>query len=506
VTDSVATSDRRSPGHTAVQPLSGTRLALLAAVGVLATLAATAGLHRHRRLTELALAALVVAALVVVVRSSLPRLRLTRALDWVVYLLPLAAIVGPALALPGRPQLFAFRLLLAVAVPLTVVVYATSRRLPRLGPRSIVVLFAGWYAWLLVTLLWTPDIGAALRYILILATDTIVMAAVAAAGFTCRRLRALVAGLAAVYSLTMLVGVAEVLTGHHLSSSMAAHGGKAHAATGFFFNPNDLGTYIAMAWPFLLLALVRARARRPRLLALAGLALGVACLLNTGSRSSLIAIGLTTLACAAWVVHQRWIRHRITVVVAAVIVLAALGGLALNTSQNAIARTFQLQNLVQGAETGQSSGGVRVNLTRAGFTVSRQHYFLGVGPGNAEVTIKRLPTPPPAGLANPHDWWLEVFIDGGLPAFAIYVVLYLSMFLVCLRVARTSCDRFLATLAAATGISLIGYVIGSLGPSTVVSFAPMWILFGLALAVARRASLADRRQQEEPAATRAARQ
>ena len=42
-------------------------------------------------------------------------------------------------------------------------------------------------------------------------------------------------------------------------------------------------------------------------------------------------------------------------------------------------------------------------------------------------------------------------------------------------------------MAAATGISLIGYAVGSLGPSTVVSFTPMWILFGLAFAVARRA-------------------
>jgi teichuronic acid biosynthesis protein TuaE len=492
VADSVSTGDPGSSGRAALPPLRGARLALLAGIGVVATLAATAGLHRQRRLTELALAALVVVAFVAVVRSSLPYLRLTRLLDWVVYLLPLAAIVGPALALPGHPQLFAFRLLVAVAVPLTVLVYATSRRLPRLGPRAIVLLFASWYAWLLVTLLWTPDVGVALRYILILAGGTIVMVAVAAAGFTGRRLRGMVAGLAAVYFLTTLVAVAEVLTGHHLSSSMAAHGGKTHAATGFFFNPNDLGTYIAMVWPFLLLALARAGSRRARLLALAGLALAVECLLNTGSRSSLIVIGVTTLCCAAWVVHQRWIRHRVTVVVTTVVVLAALGALALNTSQNPIARTFQLKNLVQGAESGQSSGGVRVNLTKAGLAVSRQYYFLGVGPGNAEVTIKRLPTPP-AGVANPHNWWLEVFIDGGLPAFAIYVVLYLSMILVCVRVARSNTDRFLATLAAATGISLIGYVIGSLGPSTVVGFAPMWILFGLALAAARRARLTDGR-------------
>jgi hypothetical protein len=48
-------------------------------------------------------------------------------------------------------------------------------------------------------------------------------------------------------------------------------------------------------------------------------------------------------------------------------------------------------------------------------------------------------------------------------------------------------DPFLAIIAAGTGLSLVGFIVGSLGPSTVVGFAPLWILFGLVFAVARRA-------------------
>ena len=36
-------------------------------------------------------------------------------------------------------------------------------------------------------------------------------------------------------------------------------------------------------------------------------------------------------------------------------------------------------------------------------------------------------------------------------------------------------------------VALIGYAVGCLGPSTAIGFAPMWILFGLALAVIVRA-------------------
>ena len=47
----------------------------------------------------------------------------------------------------------------------------------------------------------------------------------------------------------------------------------------------------------------------------------------------------------------------------------------------------------------------------------------------------------------------------------------------------------LGTLALAGALALIGWIVGSIGPSTAIHFAPMWIVFGLgmgALVLARR--------------------
>jgi len=276
----------------------------------------------------------------------------------------------------------------------------------------------------------------------------------------------------------------------HPASSVAAHGGqKQHIATGFFYNPNDLATFIAICWPFLVMGLLVTRRKAFVALDLVFMAIGLYALLHTGSRSSLIAIGLTTLLVAGIVVHRRWTRHRGLVVGATVALLAAAAFLAFNPAQSGILTQFQVSSLAatdtQGATEGSSSA-TRLALTRAGFHVGADYLFLGAGPGNAEGLVGRQPDAPES-VTSLHDWWLEVFVDGGLPALVLSVLLYVGLLVVSWRVSRRAHDRFLCALAAAVTVSLLGYVVGSLGPSTVVSFAPMWILFGLGLAVARRA-------------------
>ena len=41
--------------------------------------------------------------------------------------------------------------------------------------------------------------------------------------------------------------------------------------------------------------------------------------------------------------------------------------------------------------------------------------------------------------------------------------------------------RWCATCRLAGALSLIGWIIGSIGPSTAIHFAPMWIMFGLGM-------------------------
>jgi teichuronic acid biosynthesis protein TuaE len=497
VADSAAPPAGRTPdsgapaGSSAAPPRwSLAWLTALTAGGVLLTVTLVYELHRRPSMTVAGLLVVGVAVAAVRGRRRLLALRARTLLNAAALLLPLFAIIGPALALPGHRQLFAFRLLLALVVFLGATVFITSRRLPRLGPRNLVVLFAAWFAWFGISLLWAPSPGRGLRYLAIIASGFVLMACVAAAGDSRRRLRILIGTLALGGGLAVAVGALEALTGRHLQSSGAAGGGHLHAATGFFYNANDLGTFIAIAWPFLLMALVFGRRARIKVLALLLIGLGLFSLLHTGSRSSLIAIGLTTLATAAYVIAKRWVRHTGIALVATVVVLLAFTAVALNSSQSTLLRQLQVQSLTQTTTADQTdtstSSGTRLALTKAGFEAVARYDFLGVGPGNAESEGSKQQNAP-VGITSLHDWWLEVFVNGGLPALVLYVLIYVGLLSVSFRAAARSDDRFVRLVAAATGISLIGYAVGSLGPSTVVSFTPMWILFGLAFAVARRA-------------------
>jgi O-antigen ligase len=197
-------------------------------------------------------------------------------------------------------------------------------------------------------------------------------------------------------------------------------------------------------------------------------------------------IGLETVALAPLLLRLSSRRAARIIAVVAVVVVAGLGVLAFNNSSNPTLKQFNLTNLVTSAQQGVGSGATRLDLTRFGLTLTGRSYLLGVGPGNAEPRVKQL-TGDPTDLGNLHDWWLEVLVDGGLPALVLYLIIYFGLAGAMYRVARRARVALTRYLAISVLVALIGYAVGCLGPSTAIGFAPMWVLFGLALAVIVRA-------------------
>ena len=83
-----------------------------------------------------------------------------------------------------------------------------------------------------------------------------------------------------------------------------------------------------------------------------------------------------------------------------------------------------------------------------------------------------------------------VLVDTGIVGLFLYAWLYVYMFVGNIRVARRTHDPWLRYLGLAGALALLGFLAGSLGPSSAIHFAPMWITFGLCLTtivLARRA-------------------
>jgi O-antigen ligase len=434
------------------------------------------------------LALFAVVAGVVLLRGRIAALSLRRVLIVLVTLIPLAALLGPAAGLPAFPQLFAFRLLLvavaAVAVPVLLLSAPRTLETARWRPALPLVL---WVGWLCLALLWAPDKAAGLTYLLLLATMLAVTAAAASAGLSRRRLIAF--GLTMIVAYVAIIGVTvlEYTVGFRLPTSrlVAGAGSQFYAVTSVFHNQNDLATYLALCWPFLFTVAFFTRRVRWLALALVLTVPGALAFVRTGSRSSLLAVGISTIVVLVVLARPTgWLRTRqasLFGAALAVALFAVAGYLLFNESENPMLRQFRLSALLQDVSSGRGSGSIRTDLYERGVGIAGDSFLLGAGPGQAPGLLTR--GTGGTGLGNLHNWWLELYAEGGLPGLLLHLTFFAGLVAGLVRKARASGDPFVRYLAVCAFAALAGFVIGALGPSRSLSFAPMWVLYGLALAV-----------------------
>jgi cell division protein FtsW (lipid II flippase) len=470
--------------------------------GALLTAAVTAAASRKPLDALALLVVLAFAATVLLGRGRLARTTTGSVLTALLVSLPLLALLGPSFALPQAPQEFLFRVVLGVVV-YTGILYLLLRHDPMpFAAKDLLLPGVLWFLWLLLSTVWAADKAAALHYVGVVLTMVAVLLAAAAAGGTRRRLiwfgYSMILGYAFVAGWTVI----ESRLGIRLPTSrlLTAVTSQTYAVTSVFVNQNDLATYLAMSWPFMLCAFFFTRRPRWILLTLFFMLIGAYGFIHTGSRSSLLAAGISTLGAVALFRHlapRLSSRNgKIVVGVIAVALVAAAGWLLFNNSSSPMLRQFRLESLLSQAQQNQGSGAIRSDLTSRGLQIAGSTDLLGAGAGQAEVIIGSGTNA--LGITNLHDWWLETYADGGLVGFALHLVFFLLLVFALWPIARLDPDPLNRYLASGAWLALLGWTVGAVGPSSSVSFAPMWILYGLALAVVSRARLAARERALEP--------
>ena len=180
-------------------------------------------------------------------------------------------------------------------------------------------------------------------------------------------------------------------------------GSQTFAVTSVFVNQNDLATYLAICWPFVLCAFFFTR--RFRLLALAALSAVfiAAAFIRTGSRTSLLAVALETVV--ALVLFEGLSarlttrRGKIAIAVLGVVLMAGASYLLFNNSQSPLLRQFRLASLISQAKNNKGSGALRADLTRDGFQIAGGHYSGGRRPRSGRGDPR--PGRPDAGHLQP---------------------------------------------------------------------------------------------------------
>lgn len=407
------------------------------------------------------------------------------------------AIAGPNLALPQAPEVFLFRIVIVLLVAGVAAHMAAGGTLAWPTSLSLPASLLGvWLLWSAASLAWAESVVAAARWSTYLALGITLALTVPIAFGTRRRSIGLMKLLGAAFVLVVLVSAAEILLNVRLPTSRLA--GKAadatFAATSFFGNENNLATYLTLTLPYFLALALVFRDVRLRAVGVAG---GLTCLmllLYTGSKANLVATALVLVALlanlATDVRERRRALQAVAVVVGAVLLVvpAVLGSGLIKLPERAVSK-FSFSILSEQVQSGQGSGAVRSNLLGDGLALVRDTGGIGVGAGNADVHIKSLADFP--GVSNLHNWWLEVVVNGGLIGLGLYVCFYLFLYHRQVKATREARDPLVRYFALAGMAALTGFLIGCLGPSSVLAFAPMWITFGLCLVTVVLAARAD---------------
>lgn len=413
-----------------------------------------------------------------------------------VTLAALAAIGGPNLAAPAAPGVFLFRILIVVmGIGLIGYLLMDGRlALPAALPRPAGLLGV-WLLWSALSILWSEDMLAAVRWTSFLAMMSGLAIGIALICRDRRRAQVLLWSLLGAFALACLIAVAEVLTHHHLPTFRAGveNRGGLIGVGSLFGNQNNFAMFLSIALPYFVALPVAYRDVRLRFLGLGGAAVALIFMLLTGSKSGLISAGLIFMALLLLVGTDRNSRGRLLVaagiaVLAVVLVVPMLsGGGVVKLDQRTVTK-LDIGVLNSQRQEGTGSGAVRDALLHDGLAIVGETNGLGVGAGNAETRVRALQDFP--GVANLHNWWLEVLVDTGIVGFVLYLIFFWTLLRGQARAARRSADPLVRYMALAGALSLVGWITGSLGPSTAIHFAPMWIMFGLgmgALVLSRQA-------------------
>lgn len=139
-------------------------------------------------------------------------------------------------------------------------------------------------------------------------------------------------------------------------------------------------------------------------------------------------------------------------------------------------------NLEFGFSKQTGSDAIRQNLIKNGFLFLISTFGFGTGAGNIEYWMVNYGTYYTDGVANIHNWWMEILTGYGVVIFVMYITFYLKLFSSMYRRYRTSKDKTDITISLGIMCSMAGFVIGSISSSSNISSEWLWVFWAIAIA------------------------
>ena len=251
---------------------------------------------------------------------------------------------------------------------------------------------------------------------------------------------------------------------------------NATTPTGFRWNPNNLGVTMTILLPF---AAMNGKKWIRYILSTVILSLIVA----SGSRGSLL--GAST---AIMIILFSNKMYKLFIFVFAIISTTFV----LNPEYvySKVNNDF-VSDIVQAVDSGvkiltvnerwMDSIGVRQRLMENGIEALVESKGLGVGAGNSKTVQENKGTV--AGVTSMHNFWLEIIVESGLLMGITFIIWYIYLIYELIKSLKRFEDNDIKNIATSCVIALVSFSLSAISASSVIYMPPMWILFGLSMAL-----------------------
>lgn len=249
--------------------------------------------------------------------------------------------------------------------------------------------------------------------------------------------------------------------------------------------PNAWGEFVLLAWPMLAWSLFQDSSKKNDVLKSIILGLVLGCLFLSFSRGSILAFfgQLSLLTLLSWRFLRQWEVMRRVLQAAA---LSVITGFFVFTACNHLRVSFYEVESVAKKATFQSGEGAssfseRKAFFQQAFILAKQRPLVGLGPYSFRFVQPHLQTDVLATSDHPHNVFLKIAMERGVPALAFFVFLLAVCLLCGLRASslfRVRTGSFFVSVALTSVAGVVAHNLIDYNLQFVGIALPFWLLLG----------------------------
>ncbi|MBC6316032.1 O-antigen ligase family protein [Listeria grandensis] len=382
---------------------------------------------------------------------------------------------GPYASFPQMPNIFLFRILLAVHI---VGFICSKKDFTTIKFLKIPLLcLIGWFLYAAIAMIWSADVMLSLNALYFQFEISYLIFICAYYITSWAKLRQVLMWVTWNYIISIGIGLYEALSGKHLRFSAGSLLNYADSRpTGWLINTNDYASYLVIYFGLASLYLLTSKKKSHQLIWLIMLVAVTFLVIESHSRT-----GFLGWACIVFLVLFKVLRIQYFLIA----IFGGITALFCKVIYSSFASSGETSQLVESFTGKGESTQDRMFIYKFVIQLCQDHHFLGVGLGmTPRYVFDAL-----YGTANidlsgsqtmaAHNFWLTIISDIGLLGFIPVLIFFL--YFVYWAVRGYLKNRSLK--AAMPMVILVGFIGISVGSSSIFEMRVIWIALGVGLAI-----------------------